>query len=362
MSPARPAVAHTESEPAMPILLDSGHAAGSGRRLVPQRGHPPRAARRVAVAARARTARPASRRPGPAQRARCSAGWSCAAGAPTARAPISPRYPLVELAPPPCSWPSPSQVARLHCSPRCRPTSSSSRPASRSPRSTSTCMRLPNAIVYPAYPRAGRPARPSPPLVDGTPEPLLRAGDRRRRAVRLLPRAGGRQARRDGLRRRQAGRPHRRGRSASCPTRRCSSGRSPPSSSAACRRVLLLCRAAPPARPRIPFGPSMIAGALVALFASAPIADAYAHFVHRALSPRPEPRHEASPDRHRTRSASSTPTATRSAWTSAPPRSGPRSSPPARSRAARRSPCTASGRSPLPRAPSSTASCRSRPR
>jgi leader peptidase (prepilin peptidase)/N-methyltransferase len=32
----------------------------------------------------------------------------------------------------------------------------------------------------------------------------------------------------------------------------------------------------------LPFGPAMISGALVALFASAPIVDAYTHFVHRA--------------------------------------------------------------------------------
>ena len=41
-------------------------------------------------------------------------------------------------------------------------------------------------------------------------------------------------------------------------------------------------RGAPAARPLMPFGPAMVAGALLAIFASAPLADAYAHLAQRA--------------------------------------------------------------------------------
>ena len=119
---------------------------------------------------------------------RCSAGWCCAAGAPTAAAPISARYPLVELVT--------ARALRGDHRPGRPPrllaalpaylffAAAGDRPRRDRPRRHAAAER----DRLPELRGARRAARPSPRSSSGSVEPLRARRDRRRRAVRVLPR------------------------------------------------------------------------------------------------------------------------------------------------------------------------------
>ena len=223
------------------------------------------------LSGRVRTARTAVPRSGTGTTSRCSAGCCCAAGAPTARRRSAPGIHSSRRAPRCCSWPSPPDFGSPGS---CRRTSTW--PASRSPSPPIDLdvHRLPDAIVLPSYgvalglllpgrrwsPRTGGPRAPRP--------------ARRRRALALYfgPRD---RPPRDGFRRRQAR-----------PAARALPGlaglelgaRSAPSP-VSCSAASSARSCSPPRRAgrrtAIPFGPYMLAGAVLAVFAAAPVADWY---------------------------------------------------------------------------------------
>ena len=135
----------------MPILIAAVGLLGTGRRIVPQRRDPPRAR------AASRWSHPGSHCPacearcGPGTTSRCSAGWCCAAGAPTAGAPISAALPVVELVTAVLFVATTVEVARLGLLPALPAYLFFVAAGIALAAIDLDVMRLPNAIVYPSY-------------------------------------------------------------------------------------------------------------------------------------------------------------------------------------------------------------------